>query len=329
MTDLTIFGSARVDSFLFLPDEMAEQVCKLDTQKCVIELSYSAKLPLTDSILKTGGNGANVAVGITRMGNTTCLVAELGEGALSDMAKKDLAMEIPMEHVSQSEGVNQGLGAVIVYRGERTILSYYSPKRPDFPNDLEPTSWTYLTSIGDNFEGFYEDVFKWVMENKTKLVFNPGGRQIAKGVDWLEKYLNITYLVMVNREEAEQIVGMEKTKGKEKELLDALCSFGPQNVIITDGREGSYAKTKEKDYLKVGILPIDAIERTGAGDSYSTGVIAALLQGKSMEEAMVWGTINAASVIGFVGPQDGLLSKGDLPHWLELAKSAEVVARKF
>lgn len=329
MTDLTVFGSARVDAFLFLPDEMAEQVCKLDTQKCVIELSYSAKLPLTDSILKTGGNGANVAVGVTRMGNITTLVAELGEGALSDMAKKDLAKEIDMHYVSQSEGVNQGFGAVIVYRGERTILSYYSPKRPDFPNDLQSTPWTYLTSVGDNFEGFYEDVFNWVTSKKSKLVFNPGGRQIAKGTDWLTKYLNITYLVMVNREEAEQIVGMEKTKGKEKELLDALYSFGPKNVVITDGREGSYAKTAENDYLQVGILPIDAIERTGAGDSYSTGMIAALVQEKTIGEAMVWGTINAASVIGFVGPQDGLLTKEALPHWLELARSAQVVAKKF
>ena len=329
MSKLTVFGSARVDGFLFLPDHMAEQVCRLDTQKCVIELSYSAKLPLNDSIFKTGGNGANVAVGVKRLGTETHLVAELGEGVLAEMAKKDLANEIDMEYVSQTKGVNQGFGAVIVYKGERTILSYYAPKRPPFPHDIPITDWAYLTSVGENFEPFYEDVLKWLEGRETKLIFNPGGRQILKGKGWLEKFFRRTHLVMVNREEAEEIVGMEKTKGKEKELLDAMCQLGPENVIVTDGPAGSYGKDKDGRYLKMGILPIDAIERTGAGDSYSTGVIAAFLQEKSFEEAMLWGTVNAASVIGYVGPEDGLLTDKQLPKWLERATSVKLTAQEI
>ena len=34
----------------------------------------------------------------------------------------------------------------------------------------------------------------------------------------------------------------------------------------------------------------------------------ALCLGKSVEEALVWGSKNSASVLGFVGPQKGLLT---------------------
>lgn len=329
MHKLVVFGSARIDSFLYLPDSLAEQHCSIDEKRCVIELSYAAKLPLDDAQFLVGGNGANVAVGTRRLGVESTLVAELGQGPLADYANSELEEEgINMNYVTQTEGVNQGFGAVIVYQGERTILSYYSPERPPFPENLEPADWAYLTSVGDKFDKFYEDAYAWLEKSGSKLVFNPGGRQISKGKDWLDKYLKRTYLILVNREEAEGIVGMSQTTGKEKELLDAVCAAGPELAVITDGRSGSFAREGDK-YYKTGILPIDAIERTGAGDSYSTGCLSALIEGESLQVGMLWGTMNAASVIGYVGPEDGLLKKEDLGEWLERAESTNLKVEEF
>ena len=321
MNKLVVFGSARIDAFLELPEELAEQYCRLDTKECYIELSYASKLPLNNVTFCVGGNGANVAVGTKRLGVESTLVAELGRGPLAEYAKTELEKDISMGFVSQTEGMNEGFGAVIVYQGERTILSYYSPGRPPFPTNLEPAEWAYLTSVGDNFEGFYEDTYKWLTGNGAKLVFNPGGRQIKLGKDWLGKYLQKTELIMVNREEAEKVVGMDDSHKKEKELLDAVCAFGPRYAIVTDGRNGSYAKEGDK-YYHLGILPIDAIERTGAGDAYSAGCVSALIRGKSLKEALLWGTINSASVIGYIGPEDGLLKEEQIKEWMERAESS-------
>lgn len=328
MHRLVVFGSARIDAFMELPEELADQYCKLNTQDCYIQLSYASKLPLNDVHFLVGGNGANVAVGNKRLGVDSTLVAELGSGPLADYAKRELENQINMNFVTQTEGIGQGFGAVIVYQGERTILSYYAPDRPPFPKNLEAAEWAYLTSVGEQFEAFYEDVYEWFTTHKSKLAFNPGGRQIRKGKDWLGRYLKLTDLLLVNREEAEEIVGMSKTKGKEKELLDALNELGPRIPVVTDGREGSFAKDGGK-YLRVGILPIDSIERTGAGDSYSTGCLSALIKGKKLKEALIWGTINAASVIGYIGPEDGLLREDQLPEWLERAKSSGLKIEEF
>ena len=76
--------------------------------------------------------------------------------------------------------------------------------------------------------------------------------------------------------------------------------------------------------MKAGVLPVDAYERTGAGDAFGSGCISALIKGKSFEEALLWGTVNSASVIGYIGSQKGLLREHEMPLWLERARSSGV-----
>ncbi len=328
MKELVVFGSARVDAFLELHDELTGEFCRLDTKECFIELSYASKLPLKRVTFCVGGNGANVAVGVKRLGVDATLVAELGCGHIAEFAKKELGKEIPLDFVTQTQNIEQGFGAVIVYHGERTILSYYSPGRPPFPDNLDSSNWAYLTSIGENFEGFFEDVFTWINKNKTKLIFNPGGRQIAKGKDWLSKYLQKTYLILVNRQEAEKIVEKTNSLGRERELLDKVCELGPKVVVITDGPNGAFAKEGDK-YFYVGVLPVDAYERTGAGDAFSSGVISAIIKGRDIKEALLWGSANSSSVIGYIGPQRGLLREDEIGEWLQRSQSSGLIVKEI
>ena len=330
MNKLVVFGSARADAFLELPAEAAEKLCDIDTKKCVIELSYSSKIPLDGVHFLLGGNGANVAVGTKRLGVDSMLVAELGQGPLADFSKKELDREIDTTYVTQTEGVAQGFGAVIMYQGERTILSYYAPLDPQLPKEIDrcETEWAYLTSTGERFERYYEQIYEWLTKCESKLAFNPGGRQIAKGTDWLKKYLERCEIIFVNREEAEKIVGTSGTFGKEKDLLKSLSSLGPKICVVTDGADGSFVYDGKR-YIKAGILPIDSYERTGAGDAFGVGCLSAIIKGKSFEEALLWGTINSASVIGYIGPENGLLAEKDIPEWIERAKSSEVKVEEF
>lgn len=325
---LIVIGSARVDAFLSLPEDRANRHCDLDDKKCVIELSYASKIPLQAVEFLVGGNGANVAVGTKRLGINSVLIAEVGTGPMGDHTMDELKKEIDVSLVSQQDGVPAGFGAVIVYQGERTILSYYPPVTPKFPADTCGAEWAYLTSTGERFADYYEDVYKWLKSCNPKLAFNPGGRQIKKGAQWLKKYLEATELLILNREEGEAIADLSGTFGKEKVLIDALREFGPRMVVVTDGTNGSFAFDGEK-YVHCGILPIDGVERTGAGDASSAAMLASLIQGKSMGEALLRATINSASVIGYFGPQPGLLREDQMPEWIERARSCEVKVEEF
>ena len=110
----------------------------------------------------------------------------------------------------------------------------------------------------------------------------------------------------------------------------ALSKLGPKICVITDGSGGSivYDSINQK-FLKAGILPVDAYERTGAGDAFGSGVLGALVKGKSVEEALVWGTVNSASVIGYIGPQKGLLKLDEMDEWVERARSSGTRVSEF
>ena len=58
-------------------------------------------------------------------------------------------------------------------------------------------------------------------------------------------------------------------------------------------------------------------------------LLAAIIKGKTFEEALLWGSMNSASVIGYTGPQRGLLKESEMPTWLDRAKSSGVKVGEF
>jgi len=183
--------------------------------------------------------------------------------------------------------------------------------------------------MGEAFRPFYNHVVDWMKRNPDiKLAFNPGSRQLRAGLDSIKDVLEISYIVYVNRKEAEDLTGVKESKGKEKELLKGLCALGPKISIVTDGGGGALVYDGKR-FIRSGVLPLDAFERTGAGDAFGSGCISALIKGKSLEEALLCGTLNSASVIGYTGGQRGLLKEEELPEWLERAKSSGVEVGEF
>jgi sugar/nucleoside kinase (ribokinase family) len=185
--------------------------------------------------------------------------------------------------------------------------------------------------MGESFQPFYNHFVDFLGKHpEIKLAFNPGSRQLRVGVDALRAVLEKTYVIYVNREEAEKLTGTENSHGKDKDLLKSLSQLGPKICIITDGSNGSLVyDSVNNNFYKAGVLPVDAYERTGAGDAFGSGCISALIKGKDFKDALLWGTANSASVIGYVGSQKGLLRENELTQWLERARSSEVVVEEF
>jgi sugar/nucleoside kinase (ribokinase family) len=328
MLDLLSIGDASYDVFL-APSE-SESLCQLDEKKCFICLGYGDKIPVKEIEFTIGGNAANNAVGTRRLGIATGIVLTLGDDALGRQIAEKLQTEgVDTTFVIPQKAGKSDYSTIITYTGERTILSYKSPRSYEFPVKLPTVSWVYLTSMGDTFEPFYNHLYDWLILNpQVRLAFNPGSRQIRRGLEAIGKILAKTKVLFVNREEAEKLTGLESSSGKEKELLGALVKLGVANPVVTDGGNGSFVFDGTR-YLKCGILPVDAYERTGAGDSFGSGVLAALIKGRGFEEALIWGTVNSASVIGYTGGQRGLLKEEDLPVWLERARSSGVKVEEF
>lgn len=321
--DLLSIGDASLDMFL-TPTE-SEALCTIDEKECLICFSYGDKIPVKTLEFSVGGNAANNAVGVTRLGLKSALVLTLGDDDIGNQIVEKATKEgVDMTYVIQQPSTVSNYSTVINYAAERTIFVYHAPRSYEFPVKLPKTPWVYLTSMGESFRPFYNHVVDWLKKNpEIKLAFNPGSYQLRVDPEVLKDVLALTHMIFVNRQEAERLTGMEESSGQEKELLKKLSALGPKIPVITDGENGSFIFDGSR-FVHAGILPIDAHERTGAGDAFGSGCLSGIIKGKTLEEALLWGTINSASVIGYVGPQRGLLKEAEMQEWEERFRSSGV-----
>ncbi|MFC1625911.1 carbohydrate kinase family protein [Patescibacteria group bacterium] len=328
--DLLSVGDATIDAFM-VPLE-SETLCELNSKECYIAFSYGDKIPVKNLEFSIGGNAANNAVGVSRLGVSVGIVLTLGDDSVGAMIIQRLKEEgVDLTYVIQQPATASNYSTIVNYSGERTIFSYHAPRSYEFPVNLPTPPWVYLTSMGESFKPFYNHFENWIKINpQVKLAFNPGSWQIRAGIAGIGEMLKLTYLTFVNRSEAEKLTGLKETEGKEKDLLLAFSDLGPKVCVITDGAKGSFAyDSTSKKYIKAAIMPVDAYERTGAGDSFGSGCLAALIKGKDLKEALLWGTVNSASVIGYTGSQRGLLKETEIPEWIQRAKSSDVEIKEF
>lgn len=102
----------------------------------------------------------------------------------------------------------------------------------------------------------------------------------------------ITYFI--NEVEAKYICQDDDEKDS-KELMNKVREkYGVQNVIMTLGGDGSAALCKD-EYMEVASVKVENVVNTaGAGDGFMAAVIANLVWGKELKEAMEWASKYAA-----------------------------------
>ncbi len=85
-------------------------------------------------------------------------------------------------------------------------------------------------------------------------------------------------------------------------------------TVITDGLNGATAKDSNGEFVQKGIYdngqPV--LDRTGAGDAFSSGFMSAILLKKSLKEAVAWGIVNAGSRVRVIGASNGLLDREEM-----------------
>lgn len=299
-------ADATWDTFVYIQEARLE--CSVNKTQCILGLKYGDKIPVDAMAGEVGGNAANVAVGTAKLGLKSALLGSIGDDANGKKIKKLLALRgVVTKYLRMIPGTNTNSSVVITFKGERTILTYH-PSRPAITLRLPQSDWIYFTQTYSS--ALIKQVLARARNGKSKLAFNPGSTQIRKGLSLLKPYLRLTDILFVNKEEAEALLSKKSLTGKKyiKGMLKALFHLGSKIVVITNGREGSYSYDGN-EYLFMKTYPAKRLEPTGAGDSFSSGFLGAIIHKKQVGEALAWGTVNSAGVITKIGSQIGLLSK--------------------
>lgn len=271
---------------------------------------HGTKIPVEQFDTSVAGNSINVATGCNFLGLQTAVYSEIGDDQNSQKILNELnQLGIDTTYIIKNPGTATDVHSIIVYKGERTIFSYHARRNYQMRSWPKP-KLLYYTSIGDGFEKFQNELIDYIKANPgIGVVFNPGTYQMKAGPEALKNFFAVTDILILNMEEAAKIVG-------EKPLVQIhinLHKLGPKLTVITDGPNGANAFDGEN------LVSVSAysdgrpvVDRTGAGDAFSSGLVSAIFHKKPLKEALAWGVVNAGGEITKASAGTGLHTKEEM-----------------
>ncbi|MEK7208284.1 MAG: PfkB family carbohydrate kinase [Patescibacteria group bacterium] len=268
-----------------------------------------------------GGTGANIAYGLGLLGKKPMLFSLAGsdfEGAFAGHLKKagvDSRVVIAKHKYTASfYGMSDELGQQI---------GVYQPNAYE-EIDTIPVSRTLAQKDLDNVgvaifsAGTGKSIYRHTKETREKcgkstlIIFDPG-QVISIFYDkaLLEKTLALADIFIGNEVECKQLETIFSY------THEKLLARGLRAVIETRGEKGSilyespiipssadrhHLAQMRKTHIQV-IKAKKVLETTGAGDAYRAGLIAKLLEGKTLKESCEFGAKIAARSVAFRGGQ--------------------------
>jgi len=315
-------GGATYDLFVRTNHEVVHDHDENDQERA-FTLPLGAKIRVQDIIETCGGGASNTSVGLARLGCNAFFSGVIGsdqwgEKLLANFKKEGVntdCVTIVENEVSSFSIILSASG------GERVIL--YDPGTNAHLHDstfdrdaLQKMEWVYLNHIQEDSCIIQNDITKALIEREDIcLTWNPGGCQIDVGFTEENNRMLLahTNLLLLNKEEA-----LAFTKTKEvQSALESFLEAGVERICITDGRNGATATDGVQLFQCPVLSDAKVVDTTGAGDAFGTGVTWGLLRGEDLSTALKIGTINAASVVGAIGAQAGLLTDTDIAQRLQ------------
>ena len=317
--DFVAVGDIVIDAFIQLSKEDATVSENPTTGRKVLSMNFGDKLPYEDvTVVNAVGNSPNAAVAAHRLGLETALVTNLGHDRCGKDCLDTLRQEgVHTDYVKVHENKKTNYHYVLRYGAERTILINHEQYPYQLPAFDEAPRYMYFSSIGEHAVDFHDEIVDFITQTDTKLVFQPGTFQIRLGAQRLKHVYQVTDIFFCNKEEAQSI--LETDEADVPTLIRKMKELGPRLPVITDGPAGSFVVDDEDIAWHMPMYPDPAppVDRTGAGDSFSSTFTAAIALGHDPATALTWGPVNSMSVVQHIGAQAGLLTRDALLQHLD------------
>ncbi len=313
--DILAIGDTTTDAFIRLKDATTQ--CDIRHEHCLLCVRFGEKIPYESVTIVPGvGNAANAAVACARLGLNAALRANIGDDREGD----ECIASFQKNHVDTSlivreQGKKTNYHYVLWYEAERTILIKHETYSYSLPPIVEAPKWVYFSSVGEGTLPYHQEIAAYLAAHpEVKFAFQPGTFQIKLGTQTLKDLYARADIFFCNKEEAQMILGIEETD--EKKLCKGIRLLGVKIAVVTDGPNGLVAMDDAGAFhLPMYPDPAPPLQRTGAGDATASTTVAFLTLGYSLQESLMRGLINAASVVQGIGAQMKLLTRDEIEEW--------------
>ena len=305
--DVLCVGSATIDNILTL-------------KKKLKSVHLGDKVLVTHLEAHSGGGGTNSAAALAKQSLKVRMLAKIGNDdsgdfILNEMKKYGVKNIVTKRSVKSTDfstimASQKGKDRIIyVHKGASRDLSVN-----DFKKSQLKAKWIYLASlVGKSFQTG-KVIADYAKKKKIKLLFNPSLYLAKKGKNYLKSVLEATTILVLNKKEAQTLLGTKKNSYKE--LLMRLYELGPEAIVITNGKKMIYA-FHEDDFYSVLPTDIKVVHTAGSGDAFTSGLLAGIIKKYKFEDALKLGVANSLSVIQHVGTKNKLLTEGEAKQMMK------------
>ena len=322
VTDVVCIGGVNQDIF-FYSDQLYEIPNPKKDPNCLMLLGaeLSAKIVGKKMVRTNGGGAGNAAVNFSNLGLKTAIVSAVGSDVFGTTAIDYFKeRKIDCQFIKKINNKETALSFLLSnsQTGNHTVFLFDGAKSELTLNvaDLKKLNpgWIYVTSLSSNWEVILKQVKSYVASNDCKLVWNPGAIQLAAGADVLKPYISLCEMLIVNRDEAKDLVASGKELSA-NETLEKLGELGARVNVMTDGPAGVYVTVGKQRFYEPALSNLKPVNTTGAGDAFGSTFVAGIHQGFSLQLAMRYAIRQSSNILKIIGSQAGL--KG----WSSLKKN--------
>ncbi len=261
-----------------------------------------------------GGSPANLAANMARLGNSTALVACVGNDNVGVyLVEKVAETGVDVSYIAQNPHTPTSIVLVSRTKGTPDFIAYRTA-------DRMIQSAHISDDLLNDASFFHTTCFALSQDPAQSAIVEAASRAQAAGCV-VSLDANYAPSIWPNRTQAQQVIAdyckngafvklseddAERIFGESLSNSTIIATFhqmGAQLVCLTLGGKGSIVSSNYgKDYVEIEGRPIEVKDATGAGDSYWSGFLTAWLDGKSPAECAQAGANIAALKISTVGP---------------------------
>jgi ribokinase len=247
-----------------------------------------------------GGKGANQAVAAARLGGEVSLYGSLGLDENGQLIKEQMEKEnINVSNLHYVKESPTGVAFIELFNSDNRILVV--------PGANQYTNISYIKMVEESL--LKHNVFVFQLETPIEIleylipilyqsgkiiIVNPAPAKTLKK-ELIEK---ITYLIP---NEHEYNVVLDENELKLKDLLQKYAN----KLIVTLGKKGA-AYHDGNRLITIPILKVEAVDATGAGDTFTGAFSVAIAKGKSIRESIRFANIAAGLSVTKKGAQTGM-----------------------
>ncbi len=291
---MTIFvsGSLAYDRIMNFPGRFSDHI--LPDRIHNINVSFNV-----DSMVeRPGGCAGNISYCLVLLGEQPLTLATLG---------RDCRVYLDW---MEENGV--GVSGVRVIDPERTASAYIMTDQGDnqitgfhmgamlHSADFSFDFYDMSNALGVVSPGNLEDMAnfsQYYKENGVAYVFDPGQSLPAWTADGLRECIDGATVLIANDYEIGLIANMT---GLDEGALAGLAKA----VIVTKGEHGSELRVGGEVTPIPVVTPRQALDPTGAGDAYRGGLVKGMVEGKTLAEAALMGSVCASFAVEVQGTQE-------------------------